>query len=936
VTVTTYKPHNFAIGNSVTIAGASPYHEVKTRSIDYYPQTTNATISSIARSASTVTVTTANPHGLVQYETVTISGTGNTFLNGDFTAASISSPTVFTYTTGTSGTIASITVGKVEKHPIASLTALDEHHLQPGDTIDVKNVGESIPISSAQYESGGNQTGKAVATSSQTKNRVTLVMSTNHGFEVDNYITVSGSSRSTFNGTFKVASVSHSSPFSVGYDIATSTTIASGADTGATIKTKQRAIVTTSIGHNLKSGQALTFSDMTESYVVTRCAMSLGTATLTMSTNHNVVAGDSIVVSDIYENITSTQKRIIEGVVTLTVPSTSGLKVNDSISVSGLTEQYDVSHAERTKNKVTIYISGAHNIKEGDTINVNSIADVFEGAKGERSEKTVTSVVGNKVSYNFASATSAAIKKVTVKKTATKNATVTKVDSDLYNGDKTISEISATSISYVAGNADVINNIPISSQTGTVRFDSPLNGTYPVDSTPLSTKLTYVIPGSAISFSEKDALKSGDNEDAKTPTVSGPSPLQKLTNPVVDAIISNTQFSVDMSGETINSRGNSKVYNGFVSSDVSVFNGSRKVVSVPTDDPKTLSFSASIDLNGISVREQAVNNYAYFRATDLFNGSSKTITAVATGDNALTYSKAHSDVPAYTIAGKGTATVRPVAITSTYGGFPGNANINIQFSTGLYSGVNVKPTLYRGFELASVGEALDKYSDSIDGFEYRIDCEFDETTQTFTKTFVLIPINFPDPPAVGELSPLSRFGADEFVFEYPGNIANVSINESAENSSTRFFALGTNDAGADVGANYSAASDTQLLTVDSFGRKWPLLDDDEKIDNTDDKAVLYTYANKYMTEARPPDAQITISVNGSLEPKVGTYSPGDWCAIVVDDQFVRARLQTDLEPRDNVLVRKIESYSVSVPDSVTFPEKVTLRVIPEWEVDKRG
>jgi hypothetical protein len=238
--------------------------------------------------------------------------------------------------------------------------------------------------------------------------------------------------------------------------------------------------------------------------------------------------------------------------------------------------------------------------------------------------------------------------------------------------------------------------------------------------------------------------------------------------------------------------------------------------------------------------------------------------------------------------------------------------------------------------LVSVGEALDKYSDNIDGFEYRIDCSFDEATQSFTKTFVLIPINYPDPPAAGELSPLSRFGADRYVFEYPGNISNVSINESAENSSTRFFALGSNSAGSDVGANYSAASDTDLLGFDSFGRKWPLLDDDEKIDNTDDKNVLYAYANKYMKEARPPDAEITIALNGALEPAVGSYAPGDWCAIVIDDAFVRARLATDLEPRDNVLVRKIEAYSVSVPDGVTFPEKVTLKVVPEWEVDKRG
>jgi len=57
---------------------------------------------------------------------------------------------------------------------------------------------------------------------------------------------------------------------------------------------------------------------------------------------------------------------------------------------------------------------------------------------------------------------------------------------------------------------------------------------------------------------------------------------------------------------------------------------------------------------------------------------------------------------------------------------------------------------------------------------------------------------------------------------------------------------------------------------------------------------------------------------------------------VIEDEFVKMRLASDLEPRDTVLVRKIDSYTVSIPDSPTFPEKVTLKLIAEWEVDKIG
>ena len=77
-------------------------------------------------------------------------------------------------------------------------------------------------------------------------------------------------------------------------------------------------------------------------------------------------------------------------------------------------------------------------------------------------------------------------------------------------------------------------------------------------------------------------------------------------------------------------------------------------------------------------------------------------------------------------------------------------------------------------------------------------------------------------------------------------------------------------------------------------------------------------------------------MNGSLDPVIGTYAPGDWCSVIVDDTFVRQRLASDLEPRDTVIVRKINSFSVSVPDTPTFPEQVELDLISEPEVDKRG
>ena len=290
-----------------------------------------------------------------------------------------------------------------------------------------------------------------------------------------------------------------------------------------------------------------------------------------------------------------------------------------------------------------------------------------------------------------------------------------------------------------------------------------------------------------------------------------------------------------------------------------------------------------------------------------------------------------SDIALTSVAG-GTATITPTLFNNTYGPYPNNADIGLEYSTEAYSGSNVANKTYRGYELRSVGEELDEYSDTVDGFEYRVDCYYDPGTATFGREFVLLPINFPNPPAAGEVAPLSRYGADRYVFTYPGNISDIKIDESAEEAATRFFVTGNiGDLGEDASQPYAAASAQDLLQAG-----WPLLDQEEDAKDIADEETLYKYAKRYLDEHRPPIADIAVTVNGSIQPTVGTYSPGDWCAIIVDDEFFKMRLASDLEPRDDVIVRKIQGYSVKVPDVVAFPEQVDLDLIAEWEVDKRG
>jgi hypothetical protein len=65
------------------------------------------TVSNVARTSTTATVTTSTAHTFEAGDTVVVSGLTNTALNGTHTITAVPTTTTFTYTTTTTGTIAS-------------------------------------------------------------------------------------------------------------------------------------------------------------------------------------------------------------------------------------------------------------------------------------------------------------------------------------------------------------------------------------------------------------------------------------------------------------------------------------------------------------------------------------------------------------------------------------------------------------------------------------------------------------------------------------------------------------------------------------------------------------------------------------------------------------------------------------------------------------
>jgi hypothetical protein len=283
------------------------------------------------------------------------------------------------------------------------------------------------------------------------------------------------------------------------------------------------------------------------------------------------------------------------------------------------------------------------------------------------------------------------------------------------------------------------------------------------------------------------------------------------------------------------------------------------------------------------------------------------------------------------------ATVAPAITYATWGEYVNNGDLGIEYSTELPSQKRQQNKTIRGFRLQSVGEVLEEYSNVPDGFEYRIDCTYDPISKKFKRTFVFLPLlpsglfdYYEANPGVTQVAPPSAWGADKIVFDYPGNVLNAGLEENAKDAATRFWVQGDDpDLSQEASQPYSGAASNVFLELG-----WPILEEVEKIDKVNDENILHNYAERFLAESLPPIANFSLSVNGSMKPELGSYNPGDWCSIVIDDAFLANSPIGYLE-LDGAFLRKIDAYDVTVPNNPTFPEEITLQLVTEDEVFKR-
>ena len=538
-----------------------------------------------------------------------------------------------------------------------------------------------------------------------------------------------------------------------------------------------------------------------------------------------------------------------------------------------------------------------------------------------------------------------------------------------------------------------------------VDVDAALNGYQTITAIPTSTSVSFQLAGSTSNISSA--------------AVSGLATYNVITKATVTNIYTVGTKSASNNVITLTT---TVAHDLSVGDEIAIqlvdtnFNGRYTVASVPTTTTFTYIKSV-VDMAPTAVEAGELSYKTAVLVTSTAHGLSKNKTVVveindAAYDGTFVVSKViNTTTFRYSVFSTLNSAAEAVsggiikwggrAVAGTFGSFSGNSDADIGVTNQISNKyIGIIQQVFRGSDLRYFGEILEDFTKDINGFEYRIDCDFQDGQ--FTRTFRFVPfippprksivtnksltsnvatlttetahllevgdeivvtdvglafdgtivvesiptsttftyksykLDVPSTPCygfIGLVHPISILGADQYVFEYPGNVLEFKIDESAENAATRMWVGGNSDGlDGDASQPYAAASALDLL-----GAGWPILDQIESSSNDQaGEAMLYDYAEEYLLEARPPEMTFSISVNGSLAPFVGDYLPGDWCTIIIDDDFVRMRIGSDLEPRSDVIVRKIVGYKVSVPESPTFPEKVDLELISEFKEDRRN
>lgn len=182
------------------------------------------------------------------------------------------------------------------------------------------------------------------------------------------------------------------------------------------------------------------------------------------------------------------------------------------------------------------------------------------------------------------------------------------------------------------------------------------------------------------------------------------------------------------------------------------------------------------------------------------------------------------------------------------------------------SGVKRERNAY-AYELNTIDDELSRLASLENGFDYRIipyrDQETSELKKKLTFGYPVITTN--------------TESNTTFIFESNRNVTNVSLSMSLADSAVRVYGIGE---GEGTSQKVAIADDTELLA-----KGYPRYEASISAKNVKEYSTLVSHVHRELQSARLPQTEIKLTARGSDDPYIGSFAPGDWLRLRLDNQW---------------------------------------------------
>lgn len=317
-------------------------------------------VTSLTRSGTVATVTTATPHNLIAGSTVTISNADQSQYNGTFTVVTVPSTTMFTIT--------------VPEYPPQTATGS-----YTASVASTPQVIRSATVAGSITRNMNTAAAPNVATA-------TVTMVTNHGYASNDLITINGATQTKYNGA-QTITVTGLNTFT--YPVVVQpVSPAGGATATATsnVTTKVKGVTTTT---------AVTVSIVNTGGVVLGAETAVGSApvTVTTTTAHGFTVGNTVTLANVVDTsgnavtqyngnftITSVGATTFTYTTATTPPSPATIDPSGTAITADKTTNPAVALTRSTGNSTTATATGTTLVAHGYTVGQNVSIGGTQGA----------------------------------------------------------------------------------------------------------------------------------------------------------------------------------------------------------------------------------------------------------------------------------------------------------------------------------------------------------------------------------------------------------------------------------------------------------------------------------------------------------------------------------------------------------------------------